>query len=512
MQVLPIPRIDTTSHVLRHAGRLRDKPALIDGDTGHVLTYGELAARVYRLAGGLAARGFGAGQVLALMAPNCPDFAVVFHGAMHAGGAVTTLNPNYTAAEVRHQLLDSGACIAVGAYQSLDTLREAAAGTSVQHIVCLGSNHPDAPVLESLFGAPLQEPPRLDYDQSMAALPYSSGTTGLNKGVVLTHRNLVANLVQLEERLAIAQDETLVAALPFFHIYGMNTLMNPALAAGATVVTMARFELDRFLHLHATYRARRCFVVPPMAIGLAKDPRVEQYDLSALRYVISGAAPLSGELTEACATRLCCTVTQGFGMTELAPVSHFSALGQGRAGSVGQPLPNTEVRIVDPTTGDDAAPGAEGEVWVRGPQVMRGYHGNAAATAATITAEGWLRTGDVGRTDADGYLFIVDRLKELIKFKGFQIAPAELEAVLLTHPDVADAAVVGRRDDEAGEIPVGFVVTKPGRGASADALGWHMSQRLASYKRVHEMRFIDAIPRSPSGKILRRRLREMLEA
>jgi acyl-CoA synthetase (AMP-forming)/AMP-acid ligase II len=510
MHTLPIPDVDVTTYTLRHAAALTAKPALIDGVSGEVLTYGALAEGVHRLAGGLAARGIGPGDALALMAPTCPAFATVFHGTAFAGAAITPLNPSYTVEEARHQLRDSGARIAVAAASCAATLVEAAAGTCVERIVCLEEGAHGLPGLASLYGAPMASPPARDPRRTVAALPYSSGTTGLSKGVMLSHRNLVANMVQLEERLAIERGETLVATLPFFHIYGMNTLMNPALAAGATVVTMPRFELQRFLELHAEHRARRCFVVPPIAIALAKDPRVERYDLSALRFLISGAAPLSAELTQACASRLCCGVTQGFGMTELSPVSHFAPLGAERVGSVGTPLPNTEVRVVDLTGGGDAAPGQEGEVWIRGPQVMLGYHGNPAATAATVTPDGWLRTGDVGRVDEDGYLFIVDRLKELIKFKGFQVAPAELEAVLLGHPDVADAAVVGRPDDEGNRYLAGFVVLKAGCAAQPEALRWHMAQRLAPYKRPDEIRFVGEIPKSPSGKILRRVLRQSL--
>lgn len=509
MLQLPIPASDLSSFVLRRAHQLHDKPALIDGITGEALTYGELFRAAHRLAAGLQERKCGAGRVLALMAPNCPEFAVVFHGTTLAGAAITTLNPSYTVSEVRHQLGDSCATVAVAAPDTLATMREAIEGTSVRTLVCIGGAAQGVPGLESLFGTGVATPVESP-EATVAALPYSSGTTGLSKGVMLTHRNLVANIVQLDHVLQLQQDETLVAALPFFHIYGMNALMNPALAAGATVVTLPRYDLRRFLKLHAEHRARRCFVVPPIAIHLAKDPMVDEYDLSALRTIISGAAPLSKELSDACASRLCCTVTQGFGMTELGPVSHFAPSGLERPGSVGTPLPNTEVRVVSLETGGPLGPGKEGEVWIRGPQRMKGYHRNEPATSTTITPDGWLRTGDIGLVDEDGYLYVIDRLKELIKFKGFQIAPAELEATLLEHPDVADAAVVGRPDDEAGEVPVAFVVPKTGRVIEAAALSWFMSQKLASFKQVQQFRFVGTIPKSPSGKILRRVLREAL--
>lgn len=502
------PNFNLASFVLEDAAKYGDKLALIDGNSGESLTYNELALRVKRLAGGLAREGFGPGQVLALMAPNCPDFAVVFHATVYAGGAITTINPSYTVSEVHHQLVDSGATMAVVGLHSLPVFQEAAAGTSVRLIVGLGGGSEDVSSLETLYAEPIAQPCPVDPAQSVAALPYSSGTTGTSKGVMLTHGNLMANLQQVAPRLAFADDECVVAALPLFHIYGMNALMNPALRAGATIVTMARFDLTRFLQLSAEYAVRRCFVVPPIAVLLAYDPQVDAHDLSALRLIISGAAPLSAELSRACAQRMCCTVTQGYGMTELSPVSHFAGWGQEREGSVGPAVDGTEVRIADLESGAELPHGAEGELWVRGPQVMKGYLNNEQATAATITPDGWLRTGDIARQDTDGYLYVVDRLKELIKFKGFQIAPAELEAVLLSHPDIADAAVIGQPDAEAGEHPVAFVVARSVPPPSVEAIEWHMSQRLAKYKQLHRVHFVTSIPRSPSGKVLRRVLRE----
>ena len=270
---------------------------------------------------------------------------------------------------------------------------------------------------------------------------------------------------------------------------------------------MPRFDLEQFLSLHQEHRLTRGFVAPPMVVALAKHPVVDNYDLSALRWILSGAAPLSADLAIECGKRLGCEVVQGYGMTELSPVSHATPAGMFKPGSVGVTVPNTEVNIVDPVTGSSLGVDQDGEVWVRGPQVMKGYLNNEAATKSTIDDDGWLHTGDIGHIDADGHLFIVDRLKELIKYKGFQVPPAELEALLLTHPQIADAAVIGLPDDEAGEIPAAYIALKQGQDATAADIQQFVAGKVASYKQIRKVTFIDAIPKSASGKILRRVLR-----
>jgi len=312
--------------------------------------------------------------------------------------------------------------------------------------------------------------------------------------------------------IPIDQHDAFVAVLPFFHIYGMQVLMNTGLSIGATIVTMPRFDLAQFLQLHQDHRITRTFVAPPIVVALAKHPAVEDYDLSSVRQVFSGAAPLSAELAEEAGRRLGCEVVQGYGMTELSPVSHMTPAGGYKPGSVGVTVPNTETRIVDPLTGEDLGVDSDGEVWVRGPQVMQGYLNNPEATAATIDDDGWLHTGDIGHIDADGHLYVVDRLKELIKYKGFQVAPAELEGILLTHPALADAAVVGLPDEEAGEVPVGYVVLKPDQSASPADIREFVAGQVASYKQLRNVVIIDAVPKSPSGKILRRVLKDQAAA
>jgi 4-coumarate--CoA ligase len=292
----------------------------------------------------------------------------------------------------------------------------------------------------------------------------------------------------------------------------MQVLMNCGLRAGATIITLPRFDLEQFLQVHQDYRITRAFVAPPIVVALAKHPLVDKFDLSALTQVASGAAPLRADVAADCARRLDCEVIQGYGMTELSAASHITPPGASKPGSVGVTAPNTQTRIVDPATGADLEPGVDGEIWVRGPQVMKGYLNNPQATAAAIDPDGWLHTGDLGHIDADGYLYVADRLKELIKYKGFQVPPAELEAILLRHPDVTDAAAVGLPDEEAGEIPVGYVTLRPGAAATSDEIMRFVATQVAGYKQIRRLEVTDAIPKSPSGKILRRVLRDAVGA
>jgi acyl-CoA synthetase (AMP-forming)/AMP-acid ligase II len=326
---------------------------------------------------------------------------------------------------------------------------------------------------------------------------------------MLTHRNLVANICQVDAASQIVREEDVViGVLPFFHSYGLLVVLNVMLYKGATVVTMPRFELEAFLRTLQDYGVTRAYLVPPIILALAKHPLVEQYDLSKLRVIMSGAAPLSEAIARACAERLGCLVLQGYGLTETSPVTHANPEDPARIklASIGPPLPNTECQIVDLETGASLGPDQVGEVWIRGPQVMKGYWKHPEETARTITADGWLRTGDIGRVDEDGYFYIVDRIKELIKYKGLQIAPAELEAVLLSHPAVADAAVIPSPDEEAGEVPKAFVVLKA--DASAEELMAYVAERVAPFKKIRRLEFVEQIPRSASGKILRRVLLE----
>ncbi len=502
-----IPAGAVTSAVFRHADRLADLPAILDGVSGRATTYGELRDATLRFAGALAARGIGKGDVVAIMAPNLPEYAVAFHGTTTLGAVVTTINPTYTTEEVEFQLNDAGARMLVTIPSILGIAREAVAGSGVTEIVSIGEAAGATPFASLLDHDPVSGQAPVGPDD-LAVLPYSSGTTGLPKGVMLTHGNLVANLAQYEHALSMGSGDRVIAVLPFFHIYGMQVLMNGVLSFGASVVTMPRFDLEQFLATLQDHRITQAYLVPPIILALAKHPMVDRYDLTALQRVVSGAAPLGADLAEEAAQRIGAEIVQGYGLTETSPVTHATPPGMAKAGSIGVTISNTECRVVDPETGEDLEVDEDGEIWIRGPQVMAGYLNNPEATAITIDDDGWLHTGDIGHVDGDGHFFIVDRLKELIKYKGFQVPPAELEAVLLTHPDVADAAVIPIPDLEAGELPKAFVVLKPGRSATPEQIMEFVASHVAHYKRIRQLVFLDEIPKSASGKILRRVLRD----
>lgn len=487
-----------------------DRVVLIDGMTGAEWTASRFMEAVKRLAGGLQARGWGEGKTVAIMAPNSPEYAVVFHGVCWAGGSAATVNPTYTVHEATHQLGDCGAEVVVTSPACIDVVREAAAAAGVEHIVVIGGEADGAVTLDDLYGEPQAAQTPVDLDRHPAALPYSSGTTGLPKGVILTHRNMSTNIDQTLKIFSLEPGESTVCFLPFFHIYGLNALLNPYLAAGGALVTMPRFDLEMFLDLTAKHGATRMFIAPPVALALAKHPAVENFDLSGVTSIFCAAAPLGNELATACEKRLNVAMLQGYGMTELSPVSHLLSLETNRLGSVGLTAPGTKCRIVDPETGADQGVGEEGELWIKGPQVMLGYLNNPQATAETIDPDGWLKTGDLACFDADGHLEIRDRLKELIKYKGFQVAPAELEALLIGHSEIADVAVVGAPDEEAGELPTAFVTLAAGSNLDAPAIMAYAADRLATFKQIRRVEFLDAIPKSASGKILRRELRKAL--
>ena len=501
-----IPNQSITDCVFESVADRADQIAVTDGERSY--SYGALYAAIRRLGGGLSARGVGPGTTVAILAPNIPEYAIVFHGAALAGATVTTINPTYNPQEVRFQVADASASMLVTIPMFAEAAKSAAEGTCIEEIVSIGDPQTaDVTSLDALFGDPIDQVP-VDFAEHVVVLPYSSGTTGLPKGVMLTHRNLVANVAQMEHVFPTAREEAALAALPFFHIYGMQVLMNMLLWLGVRVVTMPRFDMVRALELVQKERITRFFAVPPMVLGLAKHPAVEQFDLTSLKQVFSGAAPLGADLAAAAASRVGCEVVQGYGMTELSPVSHCTPEGQFRAGTSGITVSNTEIRIVDPDSGADLGVGERGELWVRGPQVMKGYLNNPEATAETLDDDGWLHTGDVAIIDEHDHVSIVDRIKELIKYKAFQVPPAELEAALITHPAVADAAVIGVPDEEAGELPKAFITLSPGSQApTLEELQSHLAGHLASYKQVRLVEVLDAIPKSASGKILRRELR-----
>lgn len=505
-----IPDVPVTNHALRREHEFGDKTALIYAPTGDTLSFSELASMIRRAAGGFAARGLGKGEVLAIYSPNTLHYPVAFHGAAHAGGVITTVNPTYTPEELAKQLRDSGARFLLTLSPFLESARAAAemAG-GIDEVFTFDGAPGSTPFAELLEAEELEEGPEIDPATDLVALPYSSGTTGISKGVMLTHRNLVANMCQISGTAGrsweITERDTLIAVLPFYHIYGMGVIMNYALSKGSSIVILPRFDLDTFLSAMQDHQVTYAHVVPPILVALAKHPIVDSYDLSSVKVINSGAAPLGEELAKAVEERIGCIVSQGYGLTETSPVTHH-ATNQKKGGfphaSIGPALPNTEVMIADTATGVALGRGERGELRIRGPQVMVGYLGQPEATAATIDADGWLHTGDVAYVDEHDNCYIVDRVKELIKYKGNQVAPAELEAVLLTNPHIKDAAVIRSPDEEAGEVPKAFVVSD-GTLVEDDVMEF-VAERVAPHKKVRRVEFVDEIPKSPSGKILRR--------
>ena len=515
-----IPDVTLFDYLFGDIESVADQTALIDGPSGAVTTFRGLVAQISALAGGLAQRGFRDGAVAAILCPNVPAFVTVFHGILRAGGTATTINSLYTVDEIAGQLADSraGYLFTISLFLPRADLAAQQVGLPPENVVVLDGSAEVAPGRTNLrqllgSGAP---PPSLSIDPAthLAVLPYSSGTTGLPKGVMLTHRNLVANLAQSDPMIGLNPDDRILAVLPFFHIYGMNVLMNGGLHHRAPVITMPKFDLEEFLRITAEHRATFLFIAPPIAVLLAKHPMVDSFDTSSIRIVFSGAAPLDAELGHAVANRLGCSMRQGYGMSEMSPVSHSIPGNRDDIplGTVGFTLPNMECKIVDPATGVEIdTPGsgtsAAGELWCKGPNVMLGYLGDSESTAAVLDSDGFLHTGDVATVSTEGYLTIVDRVKELIKYHGYQVPPAELEALLLTHPRIADAAVIGVQDAGGQEVPKAFVVVQAGEELTADEVMAFVAERVAPHKKVRQVSFIDAIPKSTAGKILRKDLR-----
>lgn len=490
------------------------KTAIVDG--GRRVTFGELNAYASRLAVALQGIGVSKGGFVGILAPNCVEFEVGFFGILKAGATVTTINSGYREREIAAQLNASGAAVLI-VHESLLDMAEAAAkdAPNLQRLIVINDSANEAGSFWGLIDAALGEPVHVEIDpvHDLAALPFSSGTTGVNKGVMLTHQNLHANVRQLADRAednTVCHDDVVLVHLPLFHIYGMTVLMQQALYVGATQVMMGRFDMAEFLSLIQDHKVTALFTAPPVGVGLSQTALVNDYDVSSIRFIMFGAAPMSADLQLRIANRLGCTVIQGYGLTETSPVTHMDFTDERmKPGSIGPVLPDIEQRVVDMETGlVDLGPNELGELLLRGANIMRGYYNQPDATAAAIDSHGWFRTGDLVKVDEDGYVYVLDRKKELIKYSGFQVPPAELEGILLEHPAVADVAVIGKEDLEHGEIPKAFVVLKAGSIASTYELMDYVGNQVATFKRVREVEFVDTIPKNPSGKLLRRMLVE----
>jgi acyl-CoA synthetase (AMP-forming)/AMP-acid ligase II len=503
----PYPEIPLTDFLAPAAKKYADRPALINYD-GTTYTFAHAWETCRRLGRYLQDNGIKKGDRIAIFSANAPEYFVAFYGILFAGGTVTTLNPLYKERELLHQLEDSDAAaifcmsplvpMAEQVREHLPNLKHVFAIEDVWKLAAEAPNEPHDVKLD----------PKVD----LAALPYSSGTTGLPKGVMLSHYNLVSNVRQTLHTGLSSGYSTYLDFLPFYHIYGMVVLMACGFAGGFPQVIMPRFDPDLCLDLVQKHKVTNLFAVPPALLVLANFPGVSKYDTSSLNMIMSGAAPLPQETARAAAKALDTVVLQGYGMTETSPVTNVNPTMRIKDATVGPPISDTIEKVVSLEDGRELGVGEIGELMAHGPQVMLGYWGRPEDTAECLPGGGWIKTGDIVSVDEDGYVTILDRKKEMIKYKGYQIAPAELEALLMEHPAVMDSAVIPKRDDESGEVPKAFLVMREGQEVSIEELMRFVEERVAPYKKVREIEFVQAIPKTPSGKILRRELIEQERA
>ena len=490
------------------AARLPDKSAIVFRD--RPIRYADVEFRVARAAAAFAGHGVGPGDRVALLLGNIPEFVYAFYGALRAGAVVSPLNVMLTPEEVGYILADSGAKAVVCEMGTLPTVlavRDRLA--ALEHVLVIGG--PPAPRGTESFEGVLEqagEPPSVRTDpDDLAVIAYTSGTTASPKGAMLTHRNLLANLDQMEAvpMLAEAEQDVVLLVLPLFHIYALNVILGLTVKSGATAVLVERFDPEESLRLVERHGCTVLFGAPPMFVAWLALPDA-RFDLSTVRLAVSGAARLPGEVLEGFRERFGVTIWEGYGLTETAPALTSNALGQeARPNSIGLPLPGVELRLVD-GGGEETMEGDPGEIVVRGPNLFRGYWNRPEETGAVLR-DGWFHTGDVAYRDEDGYLFIVDRKKDLIIVSGFNVFPKEVEDAVVAHPGVAEAAVIGVPDDRTGEAVKALVVRREGSALTEDALLDHLRATLARFKLPREVEFVAELPKLATGKVLRRALR-----
>lgn len=517
--------------------KIRSKPertALVDGLTGSSCTYDELDDRIVRLTSGLHRLGVVKGDIVIVFCPNCIEFIYSVIGIVANGAAAAFVNPNYTTYELEHALKVTTPAWIITIPSLLGTAQEAVKNVKANIrgtiVMSQGSFVYPEPASESRGGTliPLEVlmaddgswyPSNVEIDSStdVALILFSSGTTGLPKGVMLSHFNVVAMMTVMghiyEGDTLHGPDEQAVVAvfLPLYHVYGLIGVVFMALVSNQKLIVLPKFQPEHVLGCIAKYRITVVPLVPPIVVLLSSYPNIGKYDLTSVRRFNCGAAPLTQETEDDFRTATASgEIRQGYGMTETTLACIVTAPGHRiKAGSVGRLLPNTSAQVIDPESKKILGPKERGEICLKGPQIMVGYINNLSATQETIDRDGWLHTGDIGYYDEDGYFFVVDRIKELIKFKGLQVAPAELESLILSHPQVSDVAVIGIPDKEAGEIPKAFVVRKQSSTISGDDVKKFVAGKVSSYKHLRGgVEFVDKIPKSETGKILRRILRQ----
>ncbi|KAK9665814.1 hypothetical protein RND81_14G138300 [Saponaria officinalis] len=526
----PLPDIAISSHLPLHSylferlPEFRDRPCLICGTTGKIYSYGETHVLCRKTGAGMWKQGIRKGDVIMILLQNCPEFVFTFFGGSMIGGVITTANPFYTSSEIFKQVHASHPRLIITHSSFVDKL--AITGDEDYKVVTVDTPPPHCLSFTDLCDAASDEEVvmagvEIAAQDDPVALPFSSGTTGLPKGVILTHKSLATSVGQQVDgdnpNLYLKEDDVMLCVLPLFHIFSLNSVLMVALRAGCAVLLLAKFEIGSLLELIQMHRVSVAMVVPPLVMALANNPLVNNYDLSSIRLVLSGAAPLGQHLEDALRLKFPNAVLgQGYGMTEAGPVlsmcpSFAKQPIPTKAGSCGIVVRNAEMKIVDPDTGVSFGYKEFGEICIRGDQIMKGYLNDADATAATIDSQGWLHTGDIGYVDEDDQVYIVDRVKEIIKFKGFQVPPAELESLLINHPSIADAAVVPQKDEAAGEVPVAFIVKSgDGQELTEDTVKSYVNKQVVFYKKIHRVHFVEAIPKSAAGKILRKDLRARL--
>ncbi|KAL3641075.1 4-coumarate--CoA ligase-like 5 [Castilleja foliolosa] len=516
---IPLPpnqSLDVTTFISSRPHR--GTTAFIDAATGRSLTFTELWRAVDAVSSSLSSDfGIRKGHVVLLLSPNSIYFPIACLAVMSIGAVITTTNPLNTPGEIAKQIADSKPVLAFTIPQLLPKIAD-----SNLPVITLGPNtgNPNNSKLkivtsidEMMTKAPSQirVKERVDQDDT-ATLLYSSGTTGASKGVVSSHRNLIAMVQTILNRFNLDEEkQTFICTVPMFHIYGLAAFAAGLIASGSTIVILSKFEMDEMLTAIQKFSATYLPLVPPILVAMVNHADVinKKYDLSSLHSVLSGGAPLSKEVIEGFSAKYPkVTILQGYGLTESTGIgaSTDSLEESRRYGTAGMLSPSMEAKIVDPESGEALTVNRTGELWLRGPSIMKGYFSNEEATASTLDSRGWLRTGDLCYIDDDGFIFVVDRLKELIKYKGYQVAPAELEALLLTHPKIADAAVIPFPDNEVGQFPMAYVVRKAGSAITESVVMDFIAKQVAPYKRIRRVAFVASIPKNPSGKILRKDL------